>query len=728
MKNFSTGLEHLSAELRVLDLLLLRQVKRLRAAHLLTEDDMRGLYIPDAHVDALFSQSKSQGIQEPLQGDESQEVQLLTEAIGKLQQDILERVTNSQALPLPHLAKLFDLEQFEIQVLLVCLAPELDLRFETLYAYAQNDVTRKHPTVDLALKLLCKNFAERVAYRGVFDSSASLFRHRLIRLSDDPQDREPTLLSRYMKVDQRIVDYLLEKETIDQNLLPFTQRAAPSAQMRDLQLQGELRSRLPRVIEFFKQNHGALFLHGPYGVGKQATAESICGALKRPLLNVETRLLLQTEHDPATVFALLQREAILQGASLYFSHFEALLADDKCKYLQALLHALSQPAFPIFLGSEKPWNPSGAWPQTRFIDFELPLPDFPQRLQHWQHALVEKPKEISDEDIALLANQFVLSGRQIQDTVSEANTYAALRPIGQNTLTKDDLYRAARAQSNQGLSQLAQKVELVYKWDDIILPPRFKQQLHEVCASVKYRHIVFSIWNFERKLALGKGVNVLFSGPSGTGKTMAASIVAKDLGRDLYKIDLSNVVSKYIGETEKNLNRIFHEAETSNAILFFDEADALFGKRSEVKDAHDRYANIEVAYLLQKMEEYTGIVILATNLSKNLDDAFARRMQHTIEFPFPDAPSRERIWSGMFPDIAPLSDDVDFGFLARQFELAGGNIRNIALAGALMAAEGGDAITMEHLIVATARELQKMGKMPSQTNFRDYYELIRLKA
>jgi SpoVK/Ycf46/Vps4 family AAA+-type ATPase len=257
------------------------------------------------------------------------------------------------------------------------------------------------------------------------------------------------------------------------------------------------------------------------------------------------------------------------------------------------------------------------------------------------------------------------------------------------------------------------------------------QQLHDVCASVKYRHIVFSQWDFERKLALGKGVNILFSGPSGTGKTMAASIVAHELERDLYKIDLSNVVSKYIGETEKNLSRIFREAQASNAILFFDEADALFGKRSEVKDAHDRYANIEVAYLLQKMEEYTGIVILATNLSKNLDDAFARRMQHTIEFPFPDAASRERIWRGMFPAKAPLADDVDFGFLARQFELAGGNIRNIALAAALMAAEEGGqdgAIRMEHLIVATARELQKMGKMPSQTNFRNYYELMRQKA
>lgn len=206
---------------------------------------------------------------------------------------------------------------------------------------------------------------------------------------------------------------------------------------------------------------------------------------------------------------------------------------------------------------------------------------------------------------------------------------------------------------------------------------------------------------------------------------MAAQILAQELNLDLYKIDLSSVVSKYIGETEKNLNRIFYEAESSNAILFFDEADALFGKRSEVKDAHDRYANIEVAYLLQKMEEYEGICILATNLRKNIDDAFARRMHHTVEFPFPDEGYRERIWQAMFPAEAPLAQDVDFSFLARQFELSGGNIRNVALAAAFMAAENAGEIQMDDVILATARELQKMNILPTRTEFRKYYELLR---
>ena len=272
-------------------------------------------------------------------------------------------------------------------------------------------------------------------------------------------------------------------------------------------------------------------------------------------------------------------------------------------------------------------------------------------------------------------------------------------------------------------------------WDDIVLPPRALRQLREVCLSVKHRPTVYGRWGFERRLAQGKGLIALFAGPSGCGKTMSAQIIAAELKLDLFQIELSGVVSKYIGETEKNLNVIFEAARFSNAILFFDEADALFGKRSETKDAHDRYANIEVAYLLQKIEAYEGIVILATNLGKNIDDAFRRRLHHTIEFPFPDAEYRERIWRSAFPAATPLAGDIDFNFLARQFEFAGGNIRNIALAAAFLAAEAqsftdssarsvGKTVTMEHLIVATSRELQKMGKLPAKTDFCEYYELI----
>ena len=205
---------------------------------------------------------------------------------------------------------------------------------------------------------------------------------------------------------------------------------------------------------------------------------------------------------------------------------------------------------------------------------------------------------------------------------------------------------------------------------------------------------------------------------------MTAGVIARDLGLDLYKIDLSGIVSKYIGETEKNLDRIFRAAQCSNAILFFDEADALFGKRSEVKDAHDRYANIEVAYLLQKIEEYEGVVILASNLSKNIDEAFSRRMHYVVEFPLPDEAHRERLWRGMFPPEVPLGEDVDFQFLAKQFPIPGGDIRNVALEAAFLAAQDGKVVTMKQLATALARQMMKQGKIPSATDFKQYHALI----
>ena len=267
---------------------------------------------------------------------------------------------------------------------------------------------------------------------------------------------------------------------------------------------------------------------------------------------------------------------------------------------------------------------------------------------------------------------------------------------------------------------MARKIAPHYTWGDIVLPADRLQQLHEICNQVKYRARVYDEWGFDRKLSLGKGLNVLFAGPSGTGKTMAAEVLAGELGLDLYKIDLSTVVSKYIGETEKNLAHIFDEAETSNAILFFDEADALFGKRSEVHDSHDRYANIEISYLLQRMEEYDGVAILATNLHKNMDEAFVRRMHFTVEFPFPDQTNRLRIWEKIWPAATPRAPGLDLDLMARCLQITGGSIRNIALAAAFLAADDGQVVNMSHLVRATQREYQKMGKVVVDGEFGEY--------
>ncbi|MGB9370102.1 MAG: ATP-binding protein, partial [Xanthobacteraceae bacterium] len=273
-----------------------------------------------------------------------------------------------------------------------------------------------------------------------------------------------------------------------------------------------------------------------------------------------------------------------------------------------------------------------------------------------------------------------------------------------------DLYAGARIQSGEGLATLARKIIPRHAWTDLVLPADQAAQLREICDQARLRHVVYGDWGFDRKLSTGKGLNVLFTGPPGTGKTMAADVIAGELRLDLYQIDLSQVVSKYIGETEKNLERIFAAAENSNAVLFFDEADALFGKRSDVKDAHDRFANIEIGYLLQRMEQHEGVVLLATNLRQNFDEAFVRRLHSIVEFPFPDENFRLRIWQAVFPREAPLAAEVDMPFLAREVKMAGGGIKNIALTAAFYAAADKRAITMEHIVRAVRREHAKVGR------------------
>jgi SpoVK/Ycf46/Vps4 family AAA+-type ATPase len=287
------------------------------------------------------------------------------------------------------------------------------------------------------------------------------------------------------------------------------------------------------------------------------------------------------------------------------------------------------------------------------------------------------------------------------------------------------LHRACRAESSPTLEAHAQKLRARYRWEDLVLPDDVRAQLQDVCNAVRFRARVHGEWGFERKFSLGRGLTVLFSGPSGTGKTMSAEVLAGDLDLDLFKINLAEVVSKYIGETEKNLARIFDEAESANGILLFDEADALFGKRSEVKDSHDRYANIEINYLLQRLEEFEGIVILTTNMLKNLDPAFTRRIQYTVEFPAPNERGRGELWAKVFPAATPRATDLDLDFLAKRFKLSGANIKNIALNSAFLAASNGGVVDMAHVVTALRREYHKMGKLASRSEFGAYYHLIR---
>ncbi|HEY9247136.1 MAG TPA: ATP-binding protein, partial [Candidatus Methanoperedens sp.] len=673
MTSYSTNLDNLLDELRRIDLIVSLHCKKFKVEHGERADGFQGLFISDNEIDTIL---KTHPYSTEVHPDSDLErIDALVEEIGKKK---LKTTREGKTLRLQTLQELFHLTPFEIDALLICLAPELDLRYEKLYSYLQNDVTRKRPTVDLVMRLLCYSLEDKFDARKFFSQTAPLIRNRLLSFTGD--DQLP-LLSKALKIDERIISFLLGTEGIDQRIRNFTSLIEPKRSFGDIISTDNHKNGLMEFMKLLSsmENTAMLFFSGPYGTGKKLTAEAICRELKKPLLVVDSKGLKGSESFE--ILKLILREAMLQGSSMYLEGLDTLLEKDSGTSVQDLLRYMD--GFPdlVFISGEALFEPRGIHDHS-FIRFDFPIPSFHMRRQLWKSFLNGKA---ADADIDALSVKFKFSGGKIKDAIFTAQN--AARAKGRAGFSMEDLYEGCRAQSANTISAMARKMQPRYTWEDIVLPKDTKDQLKEVAGHVKYRGVVYSEWGFDRKLSIGKGLNVLFSGPSGTGKTMAAEIIARETQLDIYKIDLSNVVSKYIGETEKNLSRIFKEAETSNAILFFDEADALFGKRSEVKDAHDRYANIEIGYLLQKMEEYDGVVILATNLGKNIDDAFLRRMQIVIEFPFPDDTQRKLIWKGIFPKESPLARDIDYKFLSEKIKLAGGNIKNMALAAAFYAAE-----------------------------------------
>jgi len=629
--------------------------------------------------------------------------------------------------PVPGLAWLgqaFALTPFDLAVIVIALAPEIDLRYERLYAYLQDDVTRKRPTVDLALNLLCTSAEARLGRFAHFAPDAPLLGSDLLHLVPDPNQVRPPLLAHYLKLDEQILHLLLGQDSLDARLAPFSRLVDPGVSLEDLPLSPEVKQAL--AVLAVQARTGCdplrLYFQGPRGAGKRRTAEALAGEIAARLLAVDLPRALGVGTDFERVLKRLFREAWLHGAVLYLDGLDALRGEDRAADYQRLLTELAQDAGITILAGTEPWVGSSRDP-TGVLSISFPIPDAGQRRAHWEWTLAELGIRLDGADLEELAGRFRLTPGQIAEAAltarNSARWPAASRPSGPSPAEADGqptvrhLFAAARAQSGHGLASLAHKIEPVATWDDIVLPDDALAQLRELCQRTARGPQVLGAWGFGRRLSRGKGSNALFAGSSGTGKTMAAEIVAGELGLDLYMIDLAGVVSKWIGETEKNLDRIFRAAEDANAILFFDEADALFGKRSEVRDSHDRYANLEISYLLQKIEQYDGVAILATNLRQHLDEAFVRRLAFTVAFPFPDEVDRRRIWARVWPSEVPLAGDVDLDFLARQFKLSGGNIKNVALAAAFLAAGEAVPVAMRHLLHAVRREYQKMGKVLS---------------
>jgi hypothetical protein len=630
-----------------------------------------------------------------------------------------ERIPDSVTL-FAQLQQAFGLSAFDVDALLIAVAPEIDLRYQRLFAYLQDDITRKRPSVDLALNLLCPTPEAKLQGRSRFESGAPLIRNRLLHIASSSTAGAP-FLARDLEIDDAVVSALVTEATIDRRIQAFTIFDAPTPGVSPLPSDAPTAA-LAEIVTKSRAEGRPLIFHfrGPRNAGQRQAALALAQELGRGLLSADCRVAAGADVDFLLAGGLLFRDAALHQAIPCLDGVDALRAAELQSKRAALWASMRHALDVVIVISELPWaflrDTPGA-PEIDVVSLDFAMPDFEQRLSSWREAL-GGAADNTNGVVESLAGRFRLSLAQIRAAAASARSQARLGG-GHAALKGEELLAAARGQSVHRLGALARQVRPKCHLGDLVLPDDAIAQLQEVCNQVRQRHVVYDRWGFDRKLSLGKGVNVLFSGPPGVGKTMAAEAFANELGLDLFKVDLSQIVNKYIGETEKNLNRVFEEARASNVILFFDEADALFGKRSEVRDSHDRYANIEIAYLLQKMEEYEGLSVLATNLKQNLDEAFTRRLSFIIDFPFPDEESRFRIWSAIWPEDVPVGD-VDFGYMARTFRLSGGSIKNVAVAAAFLAAESGESVQTGHLVRATRREFQKMGKTVPGTNVDHY--------
>ncbi|GLZ42726.1 ATP-binding protein [Actinokineospora sp. NBRC 105648] len=548
--------------------------------------------------------------------------------------------------PLGRLAESFGLSAVDVAFLLIALAPELDARFERFYGYLNDDVTRRCPTVGLALDLHGLSTVGPARFR--FAASAPLVAGGLLEV----RDPERPFLSREVRVPDRVVAHLLG--------------ADPALDESD-------------VDGVVAERGAAVYLRGDDQVAGPRVVGELTGS-----------------PNPLELVPDLVREARLRGATLVVGPVDDLPAP----VLRALL--AQEEHVPLVLHGTRPWDPACA-PTT-----PLTITAAPSDGQRWTRALAGTGVAAAD------LSAYQLSTGRTRAAVSVARRMAAREG---RAVTAADVRAGVRSQDGAGLERLARRVFPTVGWADLVVPEHTRHQLVQLADRARHRETVLGRWRMRPGGGRGRGVLALFAGESGTGKTMAAEVVAGELGMDLYVVDLSTVVDKYVGETEKNLERIFTEAAGVNGVLLFDEADAIFGKRAAVRDAHDRYANMESAYLLQRMESFDGIAVLTTNLRANLDEAFTRRLDVIAAFPVPDAAHRLLLWDTCLGTELPRSEDLDLAWCADRFELSGGAIRACAVSAAYLAAAGGRAVCMADLVAAVRAEYLKLGRLIRESEF-----------
>src|SRR6185369_118989 len=720
---------HLRRALELLELRLRREMLVVRAERGSAGryDEFAGLVIPDEEIDQYLAETGARGPAEraPL-------VPGVRELDARIEAETQRLAAEAEAaraagslLRLELAREVFELSPADHGTLVACLAPELDLGFERLYAYLQNDVAKRRPCVQLLGRLFADPRDRSLPVRRLMAREDSLLG---LRLLEAVRNGDAGWASRELRLTEGLLGFLLESDRPDPDLRGVGRfrraQALPDcgayyarhrAAIERLLALGASQGRLPRT-----------HLRAAAGCGKEDLVLALGEAMSAAVFECGADELLSVSGDFAEWLRVLERDLRLRGGFLWIRRGDALTSAgqtgrDRLRTFAAFLR--ERPGLFVIVSSERSvhdvWEILGEAP----LPIVLPAPDPGERLDCWRIAIGPQLGTARPRLAEELSAKFRFGPGGIAGALDRLGWEAPAEASAEEM--DEAIHRACHAESSPSLEAHAQKMQTRYRWGDLVLPEYVTEQLREIRNAVRFRTRVHSDWGFESKFSLGRGLTALFSGPSGTGKTMAAEVLATDLELDLFKIDLSQVVSKYIGETEKNLERIFAEAESANGILLFDEADALFGKRSEVKDSHDRYANIEINYLLQRLEQFEGFVILTTNMLKNLDPAFTRRLQYTVEFPVPDEKHREFLWARVFPTTTPRATDLDLDFLAKRFKLSGANIKNVALNSAFLAASNGGVVDMAHVMTALKREYRKMGKLASRSEFGAYYHLVR---
>lgn len=605
------------------------------------------------------------------------------------------RASMTQPPALEQLGNLFGLSPFESATVLLCAGIELDARIASLCAAAQGNPQQNHPSFSLALAL----FPD--AHWSALSPESPLRYWQLLHLNT-----EQGLTQSRLHIDERILHYLVGVSYLAEQLSALLQPVTTPQAL--VSTHNELAQAIATTLAHAEQPP-LIHLSGPDSFSRQQIAAAACKRLGLTLYRLPATVLPPNLAEIEGLRRLWTRESALSRTALLLDLEESNLH----QYVGLRLFLDNLQSVVLLTSRERQ-----RLLQTAVITYDVPKPTTAEQHQLWLDGLGSIGSSINGRIDQIVA-QFDLSPPDIVAAAVAAQSFQIEnRPAAGDPALSNFIWQRCRVQARPRLDDLAQRIQAQVTWQDLILPPAQNENLRAVAMQVQQRGRVYDSWGFREQSGRGLGITALFAGSSGTGKTLAAEVLAHELQLDLYRIDLSNVVDKYIGETEKNLRKVFDAAESGGVVLLFDEADALFGKRSAVKDSHDRHANIEVSYLLQRMEQYRGLAILTSNMKEALDEAFLRRLRFIIEFPFPSTAERVAIWAGVFPTDTPTKE-LDFNKLAR-LNVAGGSIRNIALNAAFRAAAENEPVQMTHILRAARSEYKKMELPLTDTEIHDW--------